>query len=71
MIVGIDVYHEKRQQLNSVVGFIASMNKYFTNWYSVAIRQKSTHQELVGSIPEAFHKALEEFKKVSFYCNLC
>jgi len=66
MIIGIDVYHEKGKQLSSVVGFVASMDKTFTEWYSVAGMQKSTHQELIRSIQEAFHKVIFKFKEVSF-----
>jgi len=67
MIVGIDVYHEKGKQLSSVVGFVASMDKTFTQWYSVAGMQKSTHQELMKSIQTAFHKVLHQYKSVSIY----
>lgn len=67
MIVGIDVYHEKGKQLSSVVGFVASMDKTFTQWYSVAGMQKSTHQELMKSVQEAFHKVVHQFKIVSYY----
>lgn len=66
MIVGIDVYHEKGKQLSSVVGFVASMDKTFTQWYSVAGMQKSTHQELMKSIQDAFHKVVDQFKNVRF-----
>lgn len=64
MIVGIDVYHEKGKQMSSVVGFVASMDKTFTEWYSVAAMQRSTHQELMKSIQDAFHKVVNQFKAV-------
>lgn len=67
MIVGIDVYHEKGKQMSSVVGFVASMDKTFTQWYSVAGMQKSTHQELMKCVQEAFHKVIRHFKIVSFF----
>lgn len=67
MIVGIDVYHEKGKQLSSVIGFVASMDKTFTEWYSVAGMQKSSHQELLKSIQDAFHKVVGVFKTVSIY----
>jgi len=66
MIVGIDVYHEKDKQMSSVVGFVASMDKTFTEWYSVAAMQRSTHQELMKSMQDAFHKVVTQFKAVSF-----
>ncbi|XP_022162768.1 piwi-like protein Ago3 [Myzus persicae] len=62
MIVGIDAYHEKGKQMSSVVGFVASMDKNFTQWYSVAAMQKSTHQELMKSVQNAFHKVMTQFK---------
>ncbi|XP_050425877.1 piwi-like protein Ago3 [Adelges cooleyi] len=62
MIVGIDVYHEKSKQASSVVGFVASMDKLFTEWQAVASIQKSTHQELIRAIHEAFHKVLQKWK---------
>ncbi|XP_026821095.1 piwi-like protein Ago3 isoform X2 [Rhopalosiphum maidis] len=62
MIVGIDVYHEKGKQMSSVVGFVASMDKTFTEWYSVAAMQRSTHQELMKSMQDAFHKVVCQFK---------
>lgn len=70
MIVGIDVYHEKGKQMSSVVGFIASMDKTFTEWYSVAGMQKSTHQELMKSIQDSFHKVINKFKAVGFFLNI-
>ncbi|XP_025198064.1 piwi-like protein Ago3 [Melanaphis sacchari] len=65
MIVGIDVYHEKGKQMSSVVGFVASMDKTFTQWYSVAAMQRSTHQELMKSMQDAFHKVICQFKAIN------
>lgn len=70
MIIGIDVYHEKGKQLSSVVGFVASMDKTFTEWYSVAGMQKSTHQELMKSIEDSFHRVVHQFKAVRFTFNI-
>lgn len=69
MIVGIDVYHEKGKQLSSVVGFVASMDKTFTQWHSVAGIQKNTHQELMRCIQDAFHKVVRQFQMVN-YCTI-
>lgn len=74
MIVGIDVYHEKGKQLSSVVGIIASMDKTFTEWCTLAAMQKNSHQELVKSIQDSFHKAANLFKTVGFFfflLNIC
>lgn len=65
MVIGIDVYHEKGHQMSSVVGFVASMDKTFTHWYSIAEIQQSTHQELMSSMQKAFHKVANQFKLVS------
>lgn len=67
MIVGIDVYHEKGKQLNSVVGIVASVDKTFTEWYTLAAMQKSTHQELVKSMQDSFHKAANYYRIVGFF----
>ncbi|MBO8666397.1 hypothetical protein INO76_15320, partial [Staphylococcus aureus] len=50
------------KQMSSVVGFVASMDKTFTEWYSVAAMQRSTHQELMKSMQDAFHKVVTQFK---------
>lgn len=70
MIIGIDVYHEKGKQLSSVVGLVASMDKTFTQWYSVAGMQKSTHQELMKSIQDSFHRVVNQYKSVGFIFNI-
>lgn len=69
MIIGIDVYHEKGKQFSSVVGIVASMDKTFTQWYSVARIQKSTHQELIQCMQDSYDKLLNQFNKVSFFEN--
>lgn len=70
MIVGIDVYHENKKHLSSVVGVVASMDKTFTEWYSVAGFQKSTHQEILKSIQNSFHKVLSQFQAVGLIFNI-
>lgn len=67
MVVGIDIYHEKAKQSNSVIGIVASLDKTFTQWCSVPIIQKNTQQEIVECLPIAFHKALTIYKEVSLY----
>jgi len=69
MIVGIDAYHEKRKQGTSVIGFVASMDKTFTEWYSVADVQKSTYQENSSTNQFIFHKILNKFFEVGFLFN--
>lgn len=67
MIVGIDVYHEKNKQISSVIGFVASLDKTFTQWYSVAKIQNNTQKEIGDNIHIAFYEILNGYKEVSFY----
>lgn len=67
MIIGIDVYHEKNLCSPSVVGFVASMDKTFTNWFSLAIIQNNTYEEILCSFQTTINKALTKYKEVCFY----
>lgn len=49
MVVGIDTYHDSAKKARSAVGFIASMNKNLTRYYSRVTFQE-THQELVDKV---------------------
>jgi len=69
MIVGIDTFHEKYKQGASVIGFVASMDKTFTEWYSVAEVQKSTYQEKSSTNQFIFYKILNKFFEVGFLFN--
>jgi len=66
MIIGIDVYHDKFKLFTSIVGFVASMDKTFTEWYSIAEMQKNTNQEIFETIHISMHKALNKFNEVGF-----
>lgn len=67
MIIGIDVYHEKSCNAASYVGFVASLDKTFTKWISVATSQQNTHLEIISSLQMTMHKALNKYKEVGFY----
>lgn len=67
MIIGIDTYHEKNKCLPSVVGFVASMDKTFTNWFSLATIQKNTYEEMLSSFQTTINKALTKYNEVCFY----
>lgn len=69
MIIGIDAYHETRKRYCSVVGFVASIDRFFTEWFSSAIIHKSSHQEISTSFHVVMNKALDKFKQVDF-CRL-
>lgn len=66
MIIGIDVYHEKNRMSPSVVGFVASIDKTFTSWFSYATIQNSTYGEMLSSF-QTINKALTKYKEVCFY----
>ena len=49
MVVGIDTYHDSAKKGRSVGGFVASMNKNLTRYYSrVAFHMQ--HQELLDGM---------------------
>lgn len=49
MVVGLDVYHDSLTKGKSITGFVASMNKNLTRYFSTVIEQRS-HQELTDKI---------------------
>lgn len=67
MIIGIDIYHEKTLYSPSVVGFVASVDKTYTSWFSYATIQKNTYQEIMNSFQITINKALAKYKEVCFY----
>lgn len=66
MIVGIDVYHEGKQLLTSIVGIVASMNETFSKYFSMTLNQKNTRQEVSCGMRLVFTKILKAYKDVSF-----
>lgn len=65
MIIGIDVCHDTTPGgRQSVVGFCATMNNYFTKYYSRAIFQSRT-QEIVDGLKSCFQDALRAFFQVN------
>ena len=49
MIIGIDSYHDSAKKGRSVGGFVASLNKTFTRYYSKTVMQSSM-QELIDGL---------------------
>lgn len=49
MVIGIDTYHDSAKKGRSVVGFVASMNKSLTRYYSRATFQEP-NQELADKV---------------------
>ena len=57
MVVGFDVYHDKKQS-RSVGGFVASMNPSFTRYYSSVDLHKN-NEEISPSFMLHMEKALK------------
>ena len=49
MVVGVDCYHDSSQKGRSVCGFVASLNKSFTRYYSKTSFQ-TTSSELINGL---------------------
>lgn len=49
MVVGIDTFHDTAKKGRSVGGFVASLNKTLTRYYSQATLQMSS-QELIDTL---------------------
>ena len=49
MVIGIDTYHDSAKKGRSVAGYVASMNKNLTRYYSRVAFQHS-QQELVDGL---------------------
>ena len=64
MAVGIDVYHDASRGGRSVGGFVASMNKHLTRWYSRVCFQ-SPGQELIDGLKMALTASLKKYHEVS------
>lgn len=64
MVIGIDVYHDASRGGRSVGGFVASMNKSLTRWYSRVCFQ-SPGQELIDGLKMALTSSLKKFHTVN------
>nr|AZB49329.1 piwi-like protein [Halisarca dujardinii] len=62
MVIGIDVYHERGNK--SVAGFVASMNRSMTRWYSRAVFQTQS-EELMTGLSECMNKALTKYHQAN------
>jgi len=60
MVVGYDTYHDSSKKGHSVGGFISSMNKNLTRYYSKITRQ-ATHQELSSQIKTCMMGSLKQW----------
>lgn len=64
MVIGIDVYHDASRGGRSVGGFVASMNKNLTRWYSRVCFQ-SPGQELIDGLKMALTASLKKYHEVN------
>ena len=65
MLIGADVFHNTGKNKDSVVGFCASMDRFFTKYCSIPYVQEKMGQEIVHSIAKLVEKALKEYKRVN------
>ena len=66
MIIGVDVFHERGRR--SVAGFVASMNRSMSRWYSRIVFQ-TERQELVTGLTLCMTQALNKYHEVGL--TLC
>ncbi|XP_065515119.1 piwi-like protein 2 isoform X2 [Lathamus discolor] len=64
MVIGMDVYHNHRKGMRSVIGFVASMNPVLTRWYSRVVFQMP-HQEIADSLRLCLADALQHFHEMN------
>ncbi|XP_075705350.1 piwi-like protein 1 [Rhinoderma darwinii] len=62
MIIGIDCYHDTLQGKRSIAGFVASMNKGMTRWFSRCVVQDQK-QEIVDGLKVCMQAALHAWFK--------
>lgn len=64
MVVGIDVYHDASSKKESICGFVASMNRHCTRWFS-RCRMQPCNQELVDGLKICLISALTKYHEVN------
>mmetsp|Transcript_32822 Transcript_32822/g.32159 ORF Transcript_32822/g.32159 Transcript_32822/m.32159 type:complete len:275 (+) Transcript_32822:1583-2407(+) len=64
MIIGMDVCHRVGKNKKSVLGFVASKDKYVASYYSASVSQ-GEKQEIAFSIEKLFQEAIQEFIKTN------
>jgi len=65
MVCGLDVWHEKDSNCQSVAGFVATYNRSATKYWSKAVVQPNMGQESVSEIKFIMVKALANFNKMN------
>ncbi|XP_047446909.1 piwi-like protein 2 [Mugil cephalus] len=64
MVVGVDVHHDTSKALQSVMGFVASVNSSLTRWYSRVIFQTPS-EELISGFRVCLLAALQKYYEVN------
>ncbi|XP_069773595.1 piwi-like protein 2 isoform X2 [Narcine bancroftii] len=64
MVVGMDVYHDPIRGKQSVVGFVASLNKAMTKWFSRVVFQMP-NQEIVDGLKMCMVASLKKYYEVN------
>ncbi|XP_018408744.1 PREDICTED: piwi-like protein 1 [Nanorana parkeri] len=64
MVIGIDIYHDTLSGKRSIAGFVASMNKGMTRWFSQCVVQDKK-QEIVDGLKVCMQGALHSWFKVN------
>ena len=44
MVIGIDTYHDTDRKGKNITGFVSSLNKNWTQWYSQIVMQSSKQE---------------------------
>eukprot|EP00345_Euplotes_harpa_P008961 CAMPEP_0168352986 /NCGR_PEP_ID=MMETSP0213-20121227/22933_1 /TAXON_ID=151035 /ORGANISM="Euplotes harpa, Strain FSP1.4" /LENGTH=805 /DNA_ID=CAMNT_0008364413 /DNA_START=1 /DNA_END=2418 /DNA_ORIENTATION=- len=60
MVIGMDVCHRVGRSKKSVLGFVASLDKYVGRYYSASVSQ-GAKQEIAFSIEKLFQEAINNF----------
>ncbi|XP_067857698.1 piwi-like protein 2 [Heptranchias perlo] len=64
MVIGMDVYHDPVRGKQSVVGFVASLNKAMTKWYSKVVFQMP-NQEIIDGLKICLVASLKKYYEIN------
>mmetsp|Transcript_8287 Transcript_8287/g.8161 ORF Transcript_8287/g.8161 Transcript_8287/m.8161 type:complete len:110 (+) Transcript_8287:1557-1886(+) len=65
MVIGIDVFHDTVSKAQSILGFVASLNEEFTQYFNTIKKQDHIGQEIAGSVSVCFNEAINSYKENS------
>ncbi|CAG9326901.1 unnamed protein product [Blepharisma stoltei] len=61
MVIGIDVFHDTVNKAQSILGFVASFNEEFTQYFNTVKKQDHIGQEIAGSVSVCFTEAINAY----------